>query len=252
MNPQTFPARETAAGRAGGATAFDHAIIMMRDQIDALAPRFEQQGFHLSEKAMHNLGSCNRLIVLDSAYIELLGWPPGAPPKRNEIVNSPLGLEALVFRSHDAQATRDRLQQAGFAVRPIQPLSRPAEIDGKTVEVAFNTLHFAEQPIAGFRLYFCQHLTPQSVWTPALTRHPNGARRLHRIEARAAGAQAAAQCLARVTGARAEPAEGGWDVPLANLRIHVAQDAQAVTPRLHALTIENQGGERYALDTGLE
>lgn len=60
-----------------GRTEFDHAVVMVRDRLDALAPHFERQGFHLSDKAVHNLGSCNRLIVLEGTYVELLGWPPG-------------------------------------------------------------------------------------------------------------------------------------------------------------------------------
>lgn len=80
-----------------GPTAFDHAVIMVRDRLEALAPHYERQGFRLSDKAVHNLGSCNQLIVLDDTYIELLGWPPGAPPARKEIADSPLGLEAWCF-----------------------------------------------------------------------------------------------------------------------------------------------------------
>lgn len=89
---------------AVGQTEFDHAVVMVRDRLDALAPHFERQGFHLSDKAVHNLGSCNRLIVLEGTYVELLGWPPGAPPARKEIADSPFGLEALVFRTYDAEA----------------------------------------------------------------------------------------------------------------------------------------------------
>jgi hypothetical protein len=49
----------------------------------------------------------------------------------------------------------------------------------------------------------------------------------------------------------AEPAGDGWDVPLANLRIHVRQDAAAATPALSTLTLENRDGAHYTLDTGL-
>lgn len=178
---------------AVGRTEFDHAVVMVRDRLDALAPHFERQGFHLSDKAVHNLGSCNRLIVLEGTYIELLGWPPGAPPARKEIAGSPFGLEALVFRTHDAEATYERLRAAGFAVNPVQELSRPALLDGREVTARFHTVRFAEQPLPGIRMYFCRHLTPECVWSPALMSHPNGARSLLRIDARAADAHAAAQ-----------------------------------------------------------
>jgi hypothetical protein len=224
---------------------------MVRDRLDALAPHFERQGFHLSDKAVHNLGSCNRLIVLEGTYVELLGWPPGAPPARKEIADSPFGLEALVFRTYDAEATRERLLAAGFAVNPMQELSRPAMLDGREVEARFHTVRFAEQPLPGIRMYFCRHLTPECVWSPELMAHPNGARSLLRIDARAAQPRQVAERLALVAGVTAEAAAGGWDVPLANLRIHVREDATAVTPVLSTLTLENRDGAHYTLDTGV-
>ncbi|ODA19357.1 hypothetical protein A9G00_40080, partial [Achromobacter xylosoxidans] len=199
----------------------------------------------------HNLGSCNRLIVLEGTYVELLGWPPGAPPARKEIADSPFGLEALVFRTYDAEATRERLLAAGFAVNPMQELSRPAMLDGQEVEARFHTVRFAEQPLPGIRMYFCRHLTPECVWSPELMAHPNGARSLLRIDARAAHPRQVAERLALVAGVTAEAAAGGWDVPLANLRIHVREDATAVTPVLSTLTLENRDGAHYTLDTGV-
>ncbi|UDG76440.1 VOC family protein [Achromobacter sp. 77] len=234
-----------------GRTEFDHAVVMVRDRLDALAPHYERQGFHLSDKAVHNLGSCNRLIVLEGTYVELLGWPPGAQPARKEIADSPFGLEALVFRTYDAEATYTRLREAGFAVNPVQELTRPAMLDGQEVQARFHTVRFAEQPLPGIRMYFCRHLTPECVWSPALMAHPNGARSLHRIDARAADARGVAERLALVAGVTAEAATGGWDVPLANLRIHVKQDDAAQSPVLSTLTLENRDGAHYTLDTGL-
>ncbi|MCY1368874.1 hypothetical protein D9M69_558800 [compost metagenome] len=100
-------------------------------------------------------------------------------------------------------------------------------------------------------MYFCRHLTPECVWSPELMAHPNGARSLLRIDARAADARGVAERLALVADVAAEPAGDGWDVPLANLRIHVSQDAAAVTPTLSTLTLENRDGAHYTLDTGL-
>ncbi|MBO1112686.1 VOC family protein [Bordetella petrii] len=238
-------------GVGSGRTEFDHAVVMVRDRLDELAPHFERQGFRLSDKAVHNLGSCNRLIVLDSTYIELLGWPPGAPPARKEIADSPFGLEALVFRTRDAEGTYRRLRDAGFAVNPVQELTRVAHVDGREMQARFHTVRFAQQPVPGIRMYFCRHLTPECVWAPSLMAHPNGALRIQRIEARAADAQAVARRLALVADVEAEPAGDGWDLPLGNLRLHVAPDPGAAQPVLSALVLENRDGASYALDTGL-
>ena len=60
-----------------------------------------------------------------------------------------------------------------------------------------------------------------------------------------------AERLALVAGVKAEAAAGGWDVPLANLRIHVQEDPSATLPTLSTLTLENRDGAHYTLDTGL-
>ncbi|OZI77618.1 VOC family protein [Bordetella genomosp. 12] len=232
-----------------GRTEFDHAVIMVRDRLEALAPQYEGQGFRLSDKAVHNLGSCNQLIVLDDSYIELLGWPPGAPPARKEIADSPLGLEALVFRSDDAHATYERLVEAGFSVNPVQELTRTAHVGGRELPARFHTVRFADQPIAGLRMYFCRHLTPECVWAPEFMDHPNGACSLVRIDVHAADAQMVAWRLALVADAEVQAADEGWDVVLANLRIHVADDDSVAAPVIRALTLAYRDGSQRVLAT---
>ena len=113
---------------AVGRTEFDHAVVMVRDRLDALAPHFERQGFHLSDKAVHNLGSCNRLIVLEGTYIELLGWraPPARARNRRFAVwaGSP-GLPHTRRRSHLRAAARRRLcRQSGAGTQPSRSVGR--------------------------------------------------------------------------------------------------------------------------------
>ena len=114
---------------------------------------------------------------LEGTYIELLGWPPGAPPRARKSPIRRLGWKPW-SSTHDAEATYERLRAAGFAVNPVQELSRPALLDGREVTARFHTVRFAEQPLPGIRMYFCRHLTPECVWSPALMSHPNGARSL--------------------------------------------------------------------------
>jgi len=233
-------------------TAFDHAVIMVRDQLDALAPDYLAQGFTLSERSVHNIGSTNQLIVLQDAYLELLGWPPGAPP-RPEIAQSRLGLEALVFRSDDAHATYTRLKAAGYAVNPEQELTRPARLHDGTSDASitarFQTVRFAEQPIAGLRLYFCQHLTPHAVWQPALMAHPNGARRIDHISLAAPDAQDLAARLGRVidVAPQAGTTPNSATLALANLALHIHQDAALPQPRLTGLAVRDADGKAWPL-----
>ena len=160
---------------------FDHLVMMVRDSLDELSEIFLNQGFQLTPLAHHNLGSSNRLIMLKSSYIELLGWEKGKQVQRAEIANQPIGLDALVFRTNDAHACFNQLKEAGFAVNPVQDLSREGEFMGNTVLVEFKTVRFSEQPIPGLRIYFCQHLTRDYVWQKQWLIHPNNTQDLQEI-----------------------------------------------------------------------
>lgn len=154
---------------------------MARDSLDELSNIFTSQGFQLTPLAHHNLGSSNRLIMLKSCYIELLGWEKGKQAQRAEIAHQPIGLDALVFRTDDANACFNQLKEAGFAVNPVQDLSREGDFMGDEVLMEFKTVRFSEQPIPGLRIYFCEHLTPDYVWQKQWLIHPNKKQDLQKI-----------------------------------------------------------------------
>jgi len=154
---------------------------MARDSLDELSNIFTSQGFQLTPLAHHNLGSSNRLIMLKSSYIELLGWEKGKQVQRAEIAHQPIGLDALVFRTDDANACYRQLKEAGFAVNPVQDLSREGDFMGNKVLVEFKIVRFSEQPISGLRIYFCEHLTPTYVWQKQSLIHPNKMQDLQQI-----------------------------------------------------------------------
>jgi hypothetical protein len=232
--------------------SFDHLVLMLRDQLEEQAPVFEADGYTLTELAVHNLGSMNRLITLDSAYIELLGWPAGQAPVRKEIANSPMGPEALVFRTSDAQATYHRLEALGFGMNPVVSLERPINVKGQAHTARFDTVRFAEQPIAGFRMYFCQHLTPELVWNPETTQHANGAVSLHKIVLSAARADQTAEILAGLTDAPvSEPGPGLFEITLDNLVLEVRQSTGATVAAIDSVALRRHDGQIYTFDTHL-
>ena len=160
---------------------FDHLVIMARDQISLVAKQFSDLGFRLSAKSTHNLGSANQLIVLDSTYLEILGWEAGTIPQRAEIANLAFGLDALVFRTTNAEASFNALKEAGFAPNAVQDLSRPAQVGNEIKQAFFKTVRFSQQPIEGLRIYFCEHVTPNFVWVKADQQHPNQLNHLQSI-----------------------------------------------------------------------
>lgn len=234
------------------ALAFDHLVVMLRDQLMERASAFERDGYRLTELSVHNLGSINRLIPLDSTYIELLGWPAGQAPARKEIANQPLGLDALVFRTQDAQGTYQQLADQGFQVNPVQRLERPVTIAGETQTARFDTVRFAQQPIPGLRLYFCQHLTPEYIWNAAAMQHENGALSLDHILIKAPDALAVATTLAAVAGGRAQArGDAGYVIHLPNLRLLVESGADRSAGHISHAVVRYQDGALRQFDPRL-
>ncbi|HWL29325.1 MAG TPA: VOC family protein [Burkholderiaceae bacterium] len=230
--------------------SFDHLVLMLRDHLVEQAPSFEADGYTLTELSVHNLGSMNRLITLDSAYIELLGWPAGRAPARKEIADSPMGPEALVFRTPDAQVTHRRLQAQGFAVNPVVHLERPINVNGQAHTARFVTVRFAEQPVEGFRIYFCQHLTPELVWNSQATQHANGAAALDKIVLSSAHADRVGRVLAQLTDAPLyESGVGKFKIKLDNVVLEIAQRLDAEVATIDSVSLRRHGGEVYAFNT---
>ena len=183
---------------------FDHLVIIGRDKLHALSEKFSAQGFQLTPIAHHNLGSINRLIMLDSTYIELLGWESDKPVQRAEIANQALGLDALVFRTDDAQKTFEELSEMGFSVNPVQDLSRESQFLGKSVLVQFKAVRFSQQPIPGIRIYFCEHLTPEYVWQDKWLKHTNQLSHLQKIRIASPDIEGSKKVLSRLLNLREE------------------------------------------------
>jgi hypothetical protein len=215
-------------------------VIIGRDNLDALGELFQSKGFQLSPLAHHNLGSSNRLIMLDTSYIELLGWEKGKQVERAEIANQAIGLDALVFRTDDANNCYEQLKSSGFSVNPVQDLSREGEFMGNKVLVEFKTVRFSEQPIPGLRIYFCEHLTPEYVWQKQWLNHTNHINCLKQITIASSNTNNTAASLMRLL--KLDPKNRIEDqdyirITLPNIELclqtqHALEDTQIISARL--------------------
>jgi hypothetical protein len=158
------------------ATAFslDHVVINALFEMDRAAALMSQLGFTLTPRGFHSLGSINHLMMFEGHYLELVGLPSGTDMLRKEVLESPLGLNGLVFRTDDAEACASRLRASGLAMQAPQSFSRPVTIDGVEQLACFRTTRTAPELFEAGRVYYCQHDTPELVWQPQWMSHANG------------------------------------------------------------------------------
>lgn len=92
----------------------DHVVHAVAD-LDSAAEDYESMGFMLTPRSDHPFGTSNRLIVLESTYIELVAVTSpelitgGFAAEVKRVAELGGGLAFLVLRSHYAYADREAL-----------------------------------------------------------------------------------------------------------------------------------------------
>lgn len=175
------PAAPERAGTKGGdemaeLERLDHTVINVGFEMDRAEGLFGELGFSLTARGYHSLGSINHLMVFATDYLELIGLPPGAENLRPDIANSPAGIDGLVFKTRDVDATFAHFQALDMAGDPPKAFTRPVKLPEGEVDASFRTVHVGSGVFPGERVYFCEHLTPELVWRPEWQAHANGAR----------------------------------------------------------------------------
>ncbi|WP_223817021.1 VOC family protein [Pantoea sp. M_5] len=131
-----------------------------------------------------------------------LGYEPGKGSQRADQWNSPLGLSGLVWKSSDAESEFLHLERQDLDGDPPAAFWRPVTLpDGSVSEAHFRTVRLRASLIPNGRSFFCQHLTPDTVWQPAWQRHHNGVQNISEFVIVAQDPAHAAQVYSRLFGA---------------------------------------------------
>ena len=153
----------------------DHTVINVQFEMDRAQGLFDALGFALTPRGYHSLGSINHLMMFGTDYMELIGLPRGAENPRKDIAEVPLGINGLVFKTSDADATYAHMQDMGIAGEPPKSFTRPVELSDGTKDASFRTVAVRPGVFPGGRVYYCEHHTPELVWRPEWQSHGNGA-----------------------------------------------------------------------------
>ncbi len=198
----------------------DHIVINTLTRIGAAADLFRALGFILTPLGRHSLGSLNHLMVCEGAYLELVGVPETGK-QRADVLHSARGLNGLVLRSNDAEATHAQMAAAGLDPSDPVSFSRPVDIDGTETEARFRTVRLPETQFQAGRVYFCEHLTPDLIWRPDWLTHPNGFAGFERIVVSSTDPATDAARYAALCGSQAAANDGGLRVPLGGIDIDI-------------------------------
>ena len=161
--------------------ALDHVVINTLFDMDRAAELMSRLGFTLTPRGYHSLGSINHLVMFEYDYLELIGLPSGTDVLRKDVLESPRGLNGLVFQASDIDACQRMLRDSGLDMLEPQSFSRPVTIDGVEHLARFRTVRTAPELLKAGRIYYCQHYTPELVWRRPWMSHPNGVRALSEL-----------------------------------------------------------------------
>ncbi|GKX33400.1 MAG: hypothetical protein MnENMB40S_10180 [Rhizobiaceae bacterium MnEN-MB40S] len=153
----------------------DHVVIMVHGDLDASVERYAAMGFDLTPRGHHSLGSSNNLAIFQNNYLELLGFEEGKKLLRPELMETPRGLAAVVWRCPDLDAVVSRLDETGLKIEDPTHFVRPVETGEGTFDAAFAVINFPKKGFAEGRSFFCHHKTPEYVWREEWQSHPNTA-----------------------------------------------------------------------------
>lgn len=211
----------------------DHVVILVRD-LAAAAEGWRRLGFTLSARGTHSehKGTGNHTAMLGPDYLELLGIL--APTPLNGTDGARLdavgeGLDRVALRTADAVSGLAEIRGRGQAGTGPQSFARPVRLpDGTVADAAFRTFEWPDGAApAGLRLFACQHLTPDAVWVPGSTDHPNTAKRIARLDCLSVDPRRDAELLADLLAAEPVERDGCWTVPTGPGRADVAMATPA-------------------------
>lgn len=192
----------------------DHVVINVLFDMDRAAVLMSQLGFTLTPRGYHSLGSINHLMMFENDYLELVGLPLGTDVLRRDVLESPLGLNGLVFQASDVDACQCTLRDSGLAMLEPQSFSRPVTIDGVEHLARFRTVRTAPELFEAGRVYYCRHYTPELVWHRPWMSHPNGVRALIEFVVVTSNAEVDAPRYAEAAQSSAERQGDDWTIAL--------------------------------------
>ena len=213
---------------ADGEIFLDHVGWYVAD-MDACTAAFERLGFRLTPYTEHShadaegnrtlSGTANRCAMLELGYLEFLTAVPSLDTPLTKELKDGLarypGLHLIAFTCADAAAEHARLEQAGFALRPLVRLRRPSKTDdGAEAMCAFSVIRPQPGEMAEGRIQTITQETPDVVWQPSMIARDNAIDMLSGVVVCADDPEEAVGRFERFTQKAPRALDGRIDMPL--------------------------------------
>ncbi len=162
----------------------DHVGFFVED-IEAAGARFERLGFSVTPVNIHynadadgtlsRSGTANRLSTFDIGYIEVLGAVADTPlaDQLNASLSRYGGLHLIAFTHPDMAYQAARLVESGFDLQPPVRLRRPIQTSDGEKTVRVTVLRTKPGVMTEGRVQMLTHETPELIWLPEYSHHPN-------------------------------------------------------------------------------
>jgi catechol 2,3-dioxygenase-like lactoylglutathione lyase family enzyme len=223
----------------------NHVGMAVRDLAGTVA-RYEAMGFQLTPYSEHSgawkpgekvqsLRSGNRCVMFANSYLEILAsTDPNQPSPRIEgYLKHHQGAHIICFNTEDVHALDRRLRGAGVATSGVIPLQREIDTPEGSRLARFERAQFAPDDSPEGYIQAARHLTPEYIYQPRYTQHPNRCEQLSEAIVVAADLEQFVEKYHRYLDAPAE-----WRGPTARFRLPLgsiltlveAQHAPALLP----------------------
>lgn len=172
-----------------GSDDIDHVnhVGMAVRNLKAIAARFESLGFILTPFSPHSgawkpgekvqsLASGNRCIMFRDNYLEILASEdPSAPaPRITNFLNRHQGAHIICFNTETPDLVDKRLHEHGVSTSGVIPLQREIDTPDGVKTAKFQRVQFAPEESPEGYIQAARHLTPEYIYQPRYTAHPNG------------------------------------------------------------------------------
>ncbi len=164
----------------------NHVGMAVRDLADTVL-RYEAMGFQLTPYSPHSAawkpgepvkpqGSGNRCVMFANDYLEILASEdPARPAERiSNFLKRHQGAHIICFNTQHPQDVEARLASQGIVTSGVIPLQREIDTPDGVRTAKFARIQFAPEHSPEGYIQAAQHLTPQYIYQPRYTSHPNG------------------------------------------------------------------------------